>query len=77
VDSSTGTARATRAAINQPFSLDIAAGRALRLAVPMAAPIGIAIAGVLGLVMLAKSNGRLDGLDNEKEALGGWTVIHL
>ncbi len=77
-DSTSGASGAARLGSAQaPFSLDVAVGRAMRLAVPMAAPIGVAVAGVLGLVMLAKSNGRLDGLDNEKEALGGWTVIRL
>lgn len=73
----TRLAPASGGSVEDPWTAGGVAGRALRLAAPMAAPIGIAIAGVLGLVMMAKGNGKLQGLDDEKEALGGWTVIRL
>jgi hypothetical protein len=53
------------------------ADRALRLAGPMSAPVGAAALALLGITMFARSRSSFEALENEKEAVGGWTSIRL
>ena len=52
-------------------------GRAMRLAGPMAIPIAAALLGLFGVALMTRSRGQLGTLEEEKEAIGGWTVIRL
>jgi hypothetical protein len=50
--------------------------RAADLAAPMALPIAAALLGIFGFTMLARGRGS-SGVEDDREALGGWSVIHL
>jgi hypothetical protein len=53
------------------------AGRALRLAGPMSAPVAAAILALAGLAIFSRSRSAFQVLEHEKEAVGGWTVVRL
>ncbi|MCA1834328.1 MAG: hypothetical protein ABR548_04285 [Actinomycetota bacterium] len=53
------------------------AGRARHIAPPFTVPAGIAAAGLIGLILMSRGSGKLGSLEEEKEALDGWTVIRL